>query len=104
MSLQNEKINPLATLQDNKVSNPRIVEYGSGTTNPITYKSNIKFKNPLITIPNINANITDGSQTFISISKITLTGFTINTWSISGNVSASFNWQAILWRKIAINI
>lgn len=72
------------------------IQYGSGTTDNTTFLLNITFINPYTSAPNIVGTITDGSQSFLSISSITLTGFTVYTWNISGGIQASFNWQAIL--------
>jgi hypothetical protein len=71
------------------------IQYGSGTTDNTTFLLNITFTNPYSSIPNVVGTISDGSQSFLSVSSITTTGFTVFTWNISGGVQASFNWQAI---------
>jgi hypothetical protein len=48
------------------------IQYGSGTTDNTTFLLNITFTNPYTSTPNIVGTITDGSQSFLSISSINL--------------------------------
>jgi hypothetical protein len=71
------------------------IQYGSGTTDG-SFSLNVTFPTPFASAPNVTANVTDGTPSWVSIGYISSTGFTAYTWDIIGGLSADFNWLAIL--------
>ena len=86
----------VAGLKGQPGSMPINIQYGSGTTDEELFTSIITFPTEFTSTPNVTASIVDGSQTIITLSSINETNFTASTWNISGGVSATFNWQAML--------
>ena len=79
------------------VSSIRITRYlyGSGTTSSGTL--NITFSTAFASAPNVTATISGSTAGFINVSSITTTGFTVNTYNISGTLTNyPFNWHAVL--------
>ena len=72
------------------------IQYGSGTTDGVTFLLAVAFTTPFASAPNVTATVNDASASFASVGSVTTTGFTAYTWNASGGVSAGFNWQAML--------
>lgn len=79
------------------VSTLRITRYlyGNGTTSSGTLA--ITFSTAFASAPNVTATISGSTAGFINVSSITTTGFTVNTYNISGTLTNyTFNWHAVL--------
>ena len=69
--------------------------YGSGTTSSGTLA--VTFSTAFASAPNVTATISGSTAAFINVSTITTTGFTVNTYNISGTLTNyTFNWHAVL--------
>jgi hypothetical protein len=69
--------------------------YGSGTTSSGTLS--VTFSTAFSSAPNVTATISGSTAAFINVSSITTTGFTVNTYNISGTLTNyTFNWHAVL--------
>jgi hypothetical protein len=79
------------------VSTLRITRYlyGSGTTSSGTLA--VTFSSAFASAPNVTATISGSTAGFINVLSITTTGFTVNTYNISGTLTNyTFNWHAVL--------
>jgi hypothetical protein len=79
------------------VSTLRITRYlyGSGTTSSGTLA--VTFSTAFASAPNVTATISGSTAGFINVVSITTTGFTVNTYNISGTLTNyPFNWHAVL--------
>jgi hypothetical protein len=75
---------------------PRRILYGTGTTSGGTLA--VTFSPVIFNgAPAVTANITGTTAGLITISSITSTGFTANTFNTAGTLTNySFNWTAVL--------
>ena len=78
------------------VKNTPFIQYGSGTSDVSAFTLVVTFTTPFASTPNIQACVTDASDSWVSIGSASTTGFTAYTWDAAGGVQAALNWMAML--------